>query len=88
LICAVLAFLIHRPKSGEDEDNDKEAELSAHASEMDNWSEFSASTFEGELFSEYENMLDPEAQVGTFANGVFDEAGFGSFVPLGNIFGQ
>jgi hypothetical protein len=77
-------FLIRRPKSEEDEHQ----EANGGSTELDEWTEFSSAAFEPELFAEYENMLDPEVQVATFANGVFDEADLGGLIPFGNIFSQ
>jgi hypothetical protein len=55
---------------------------------MDELTEYTPAAFEAELFAEYENRLDPEAQVQTFENGTFDEAGFGSFLPFADVFSR
>jgi hypothetical protein len=82
LIALVILLLIRRRKSDEDE-----AAVEPGSTEMDELTEYTPSVFEAELFAEYENMLDPEVQIQTFANGAFDEAGFGGLLPFGDIFG-
>jgi uncharacterized membrane protein len=69
LLAAIILFFIWRRRKEEH----YSVESCTNTAEMDDWSEFTSTAFEPELFAEYENMLDPEAHAGTFDNDAFDE---------------
>jgi hypothetical protein len=79
LIGLITLFFIKRRKS--------ERVTYSHDTEMGDWKDSNPSLLETQQFIQFETVLATEEQTVAFENEAFDEAGFGSLLPFGKIFG-
>jgi hypothetical protein len=78
VIIAIVLFLILRASPDEETEEDD-----VKTTELDEWSDYNPAVLCVTEFVECENILDPEAQLCTFENSVFDETGFPDLLTFG-----
>jgi hypothetical protein len=78
-IAGILVFFVRRKKGDEDDDDDSD-EDGEDTAELEEWKDFTPSHLCMTELMECENILDPEAQLDTFANTIFDESNLAPFM--------